>query len=191
MTGAGFAMKKELARLARKYGTVTPVPVELELLPECDGEQYLSGYASCPVIDLERTLFALGSLKWSPGQMPPLYHHHVPTPVGTVTKLEWTATGLRTSVLTNDPLAKRAPAFSVCATIHRFVTHDTGPDYYVEVLDARIDEISVVTRPANPSACVWERMPGCPDLVWYDLMSLRVQVLQKIVHLIMPQEQTV
>jgi hypothetical protein len=64
--------------------------------------QILSGYATTPAINLERTRFKLGSLSW--WRWPQLQYRHQQAPIGEITALDWKANSLHI-VCRTDQLA--------------------------------------------------------------------------------------
>jgi hypothetical protein len=182
MSGLALQMRYRLSQIARKHGTPAPVPQRVPRLPDCDGAQILHGYASAPVVDLERIKFRKYALRWLPWQLPELRYRHGSEIVGTVDHLEETARGLAVRVTTAHELAKCAPAFSVAAAVDDYAICDAdGPGFHALIKAAWITEISLTDTPACPAACVWERQPRCPEVAYYDLMIRRVGLLQQLV----------
>jgi hypothetical protein len=63
-TGLAMRVKIELARLAQRHGVTMPAYRTEPPLPPCDGAMILSGFASVPCVDLERTKFHKYGLSW-------------------------------------------------------------------------------------------------------------------------------
>jgi hypothetical protein len=156
MTGTALTMQVQLAQLAKRHGIAPPQQQHVEpALPECDGPQVLSGYASVPIVDHHRMLFRKHSLSWLDWQMPPLLLRHGAEVIGTVDQLEWTDKGLAVSVTTAHPQAKLCAAFSITATVNAYVLRDVdGPRFFAEVTSAWLESVSLTSSPACPAALV-------------------------------------
>jgi hypothetical protein len=188
--GLGLKLKLELEELRQRHRLPPPVLSVEDSLPDCDDDLVvLSGYAATFDVDAERMKFRPSALRWSTSSMPDLRWRHGAESIGTVDQIEHTDCGLRVSVTTAHPLAKNAGAFSVCASVRDYVLRNVdSPDFYAEILDASIDEISLTPQPANKHALVMERMPARHPLHERNMLMLKwVGLMQQLVQLGMNQ----
>ena len=160
MTALG--MRLALSRLRKSHGIATPEPVTIPFTPPTERAQVLTGHATTTTVDLQRQRFrgwCFGALNRQP--YPPLYFKHQSErgEVGAITNLEYDFDGaLVVVVVATDPIARRANAFSVGATVKRFEIMDpASPDYHAIITEAWIEEISLTDNPANPAAIVTHR----------------------------------
>jgi hypothetical protein len=184
--GVGLRLKMELAELRQRHRLPPPVPHIEESLPETeDAPCTLSGYASTYDVDLERMKFRKYSLLWSPYKLPPLYYRHQPLVIGTVVELQDTDAGVGVSVITDHPPAMCCAAFSIAATIHAYHLEQADTlQFYAVVERATLDEISLVDRPANPRALVYDRVPArSPCHETNELLLKGFRTLQQLVEL--------
>lgn len=169
MTALG--MRYQLSRLQRAHG-VTVHPVTIQLAQPTDRAQVLSGYAATTTRDLQHQQFggwAFGAVhRYAP---PPLYYKHDQMrEVGTIDSLSYDAAGaLLITATVPDPLARRANAFSVGATVvdYELVNADT-PNFHALIRNATLDEISLTDTPANPAARVTHRRDVCARTELYE-----------------------
>lgn len=92
-TLSGFAMSQQLRALRTRHGVQAELK-PLPLLPALDGPVWVRGVASTASVDLDRSRFAPGSIKFSPTTAPKLLFKHDPgREVGTIHDIAYLANG--------------------------------------------------------------------------------------------------
>jgi hypothetical protein len=183
MSGEAFLMRTQLAKLMQQH-RVTPPPFKpLPLLDSVDHDVIVEGFAAPTNVDRERTKFGVHC--WMPfkQQVPLLFRHG--RPAGKVLEVRDTDNGLYVRALVTDKEAKRAPYFSVAATICGYTLRqpDDPELFHSRVGCAVLEEVSLVPdSPANPEAKVLHRYPA-PPLQFYDLGIAAVNKCIQIVEL--------
>ena len=164
MSGEAMAMQLELASLMRRHG-YTAKPHIVPLAAPSDHAVEISGLAATTDIDLGRQkfrgwAFSNPCLLLSNYPKPPLYWRHDETrTVGEITTLKFDHRGqLQISARVDDPLARRANAFSVGAKVLEYsLVDDDTENFHALITRAEICEISLTDRPCNPNAVVRSR----------------------------------
>jgi hypothetical protein len=134
----------------------------------------LSGLASTVDLDNDRVRFrAYAFDNVYPGaKLPPLLLRH-DRPAGIIERLFYDDSGCLMIVAhCSDPLASMMPAFSVAATILDFAIDKASAT--ATVTRARIEEVSLTDRPANPAALVTARVPVSAAVALMDLAAGRL-----------------
>jgi hypothetical protein len=191
MHGMALKMRCELRELAKRHRVPPPTPyIDPGLPPTDDSPCVLSGLCSDYSVDLERVRFRKYSLLWSPYRLPPLYlRHDTSRVIGSVDQLEDSDDGVRVSVTTDHASAMRCGAFSIAATINAYhLERIDTPQFCAVVESATLDEISLVDRPCNPRALVFERAPAKSP--WHDhnaLLLRWIDTMRQLVQLTVAQ----
>jgi hypothetical protein len=168
-TGLALRMQVELAALMRERGvSIASHPVALA--DPVDHDVELHGLAATVDVDLTHQKFRgwafenLCILLKSYPLPPLLYKHQDSVVAGTITRLDYDDHGsLKIAAEVSHPMARRCNAFSVGATILKYeIVDNGGQDFHALISSARIDEISLTDRPANPNALVRSRYPTGP-----------------------------
>ena len=103
--------------MARHHRIAAPEPPALALLDAAGRDMIVTGLASVPVVDHQRMFFQPGCFA-DPDALPPLLWRHDPQRVvGEIKELDSARDGLHIRAVVRDVQARRAPAFSVGATI--------------------------------------------------------------------------
>jgi hypothetical protein len=181
-SGVAIRMRDELAGLTKYHGMPTGQPHHEKDLPYCDpGKYLLRGYATVWRPDVERVMFARGSLKW--GELPVLRYRHRDEIVGRVIELRDDAAGLFTEVETDDPIARCTAAFSIVATVQAYAIRDRfdRAAFRAEITKATLTEISLTPTPAHPQALVHQRMPVCASAEFNRVAMRFTAVARKLV----------
>lgn len=207
--GQALRMRVELARLANRHRALSPEKTgivqagssflsshhsvsDIVFPSPCHVPAILDGYASTPDIDLERVKFRPYCLGWRPWRLPPLYYRHdTSRVVGEISELYYDNGQLRVRATVTDDNAARCGAFSIAATITDYELRDEdSPNFYAVVRSAWLDEISLTDVPCNPQALVIRRYSVPPSILFYTLMTARVQRLQQLTALIQQELRT-
>ena len=184
MTALG--MRIALSRLRKARG-ITVAPVTIPFSPPTQYAQILSGYADTTTRDLQHQKFlgwAFGNIKLQ--DPPPLYFKHQSREVGIIDSLSYDDHGaLLITATVNDPLARRANAFSVGCTVvqYELVNTDT-PDFFALIKHAALNEISLTDTPANPAAIVTSRRDVSAQAEFYGHAVSAVDRIAQIVALL-------
>lgn len=181
----GLMLRTQLARLHQQFDVVKDAVV-IKPSPATAGAMLLSGYASTVTIDLDRMKFENNSMTWS--TMPKLlFKHDADQVAGTIDDLHWDAKGLKITATVDHQQARTMNAFSVAVSIHQYqIINPNSPQFYASITKATLDEVSLVTTPANQFAIVTSRWPVPASNKFYDLMMAKVAVLQRLVPLLRP-----
>jgi len=142
MTALG--MRLALSRLKRTHN-ITVAPVTIPFSPPTQYAQVLSGYAATTLdVDLQHQKFrpyVFGAVHRQ--NTPPLYYKHNTTAaeVGTIDSLSYDTHGaLLITATVNDPLARRANAFSVgCTVLDYEIVNADSPDFHALIKRATIE----------------------------------------------------
>ena len=182
-TGQALKMKVELAALMRRHG-ITQVPYSLPLAPATPCPMTLSGFASTNDIDAERMRFrgfAFGLLRPSCVQL--LFKHDSSQPAGVVEKLSYDPYGrLQIECRVDHELGRRLGAFSVGCRIRSYAIHRAdSADFYAEIEDAALEEVSLTDCPSNPRALVRSRFPVGPHVAVFENFERYVGALKMLV----------
>jgi hypothetical protein len=188
-TGAGLKMRVELAALANKFGIAAPRPVSIPLAPPVACPMLLCGQASSADVDLERMAFApfcFGLPR--PSHVKLLYRHDPATSAGTIEELKYSERGaLQVSALVTHELSRRLGGFSIGCWIEKYeLVNIDSPAFFARVTSARLEEISLTSEPASPTALVRTRFPGPAHRAYYETMESFVDVIRKFVT-VLPQ----
>jgi len=160
MTGQALQMQFELQRLQQRHGTAPPDTSLIPFAPATDGPMVLHGFAATSDIDADRQRIRPYALAWLPWQLPPLlFKHDAAVVAGSIDALEYDGGGnLTISATVSHPVARRCNHFSVGITVLAFkIVHADRPDFHANILQARLDEVSLTDRPANRNAIVAAR----------------------------------
>jgi HK97 family phage prohead protease len=168
-------MRLQLARLAKHHRIAPPSPVMIALTAPVEHSMIVEGYAAVTGLDLTRQRLRPFAFRNSclliDQPRPPLYWKHDETkPVGEILSLKYDDAGcVRIKCRVDDPLARRAGAFSIGCVVHKWSLHDeTSPDYFALIEQASITEVSLTDVPAQPQCIVTARYP----------QSARVELLE-------------
>ena len=182
MSAEGFRLRLAVARLQQRHNTVFEAFDAPPPLPAPVGDMIVEGYASCPNIDRQRTLFRADCWQaFTPASIPLLFRHE--RPAGKILALKATPQGLHLRALVTDREAARCQYLSIAASVLSFhgcaINH---PDeWHVTVSTARLDEVSLVHDPVNIAAKITAHYPPPASNEFYDLMIRRVRLLMSTV----------
>jgi hypothetical protein len=182
-SGLALRMRAELAALMRRHNvTLKPQP-SIPLAPETACSQILQGLAMTTDVDQERTRirgFAFGLL--SPRRIRLLHRHNEAQIAGEIEDLSYDEHGrLKIRCRVDHEQARRCGGFSVSARVNEYRLRDVDtPNFFAEVTDATLDEISLTSEPANSRALVRSRFPIGPHVQFYKNMEAYVDVLKKL-----------
>ena len=179
MTGQALAMKMklELNSLARRHRTASGISCALPLAAPSNRSVLITGIASSPTIDQERTKFRPYALNFLPWKLPPLLFRHK-EPAGLIENLAYDRQGrLIIDARVDHPEARRCGGLSVAATIERYELReiDDPENYHAVILQASLDEVSLTPTPANPDCLITSRLPANPHNEFFDLAQQGVK----------------
>jgi hypothetical protein len=183
MSGEAFRMRIELARLMQRHG-MTPAPFT-PVAPRAavDHDISIEGLAAPATIDRERMKF--GAHCWMPFRkdIPLLLRHQKDRPAGRIQEIRSTDAGLFVRATITDPEAGRHSYFSVAATVHGYSMRlvDDPQRAHALVTCASVDEVSIVSDPANPDAII---KPTPVVGLFYDTAIKGISVMQQMVQLL-------
>jgi hypothetical protein len=177
-------MQSQLRLLRYERGLTLDDPPTLPLLEPAVGPMIVTGVASkAMTLDYDRVRMAPRAFGPLPASVPLRLDHDDNTDAGTIESLEYDADGsLLIVARIVDAKALRRPAWSVAAIIDLYDIDQR--ECSATVRRARLQEISLVTRPADSHALVMSRQPPSPVGEFYSLMAERVKVLTKMAKMI-------
>jgi hypothetical protein len=113
---------------------------------------------------------------------PLLYRHRADEVAGRVLGLKATPDGLRVKARISLPAAKTAPAFSLAAVVHvyKIVNRHDPARVHALITDASLEEISMVTDPANSLALVKRSRAGSLDALMAQIDVVRLGRLKQV-----------
>ena len=172
-SGLALQMQYRLGRLADRHGVAPALPSQLALAPPSDRPVIVTGIAAhVGSIDGDRMMFRAFSLAPPLRRpLPPLLYRHDPSQIaGRIEELTRDADGnLRIRATVDHEQGKRAPAFSVAATIHAYeICNADSPNFYALITSAEIVEISLTPSPANSNALVLHRYEQFAGVALHD-----------------------
>ena len=191
-TGLALKMRTELRDLSRRHG-LSPKPITVPLTMATNHPMILEGYAHTVDLDLDRTKirgWAFGPPWMLRQNPPPLYYKHDPKQVaGKIVETDYDLEGnLLVRAEVHHPLALRAGAFSVAATVRDYELRETqGPGFFAVIKRATLDEISLTDTPANPNALVMNRHRKSPNVECLELLSAKIGKLVQLTEFIKEQ----
>jgi hypothetical protein len=148
MSAEALKLKLAIANLQKQHRLVAPPFTPLPLGPVVAYDITREGYCAPATIDREFTKFA--ATCWTPFKpdIPVLYRHQPDKQAGRLEDIRVDKNGLwvRARVLHSE--AKRAPYWSVCATIHSWQIIQAGAQACGLITSATLDEVSLV--PLDP-----------------------------------------
>jgi hypothetical protein len=195
MSGLAMRMRSELAELARKHRVADPVPVIIPPVSPPPGDVIVEGLAVTRNLPLDRIAlrpWALRILPWqedNPPNVRLLYKHDASRVAGKVLRLAYDARGqLEVRAQVSDPFAKACNAFSISARIDRYELRDVDKQsFHAMVLEGEVDEVSLVTHPADPTALVLRRLQPAPMVTNYATLTEQVARLKEMVKALPPE----
>jgi hypothetical protein len=146
------------------------------LLEPVDHDVMITGFASTPDRDRQFMKFRSRSLFWPRKEIPLRYCHG--EEAGTIEELHYDGHGrLLVCARVNHPQARRAPAFSVAATVEKWELRnvDDPQTFHALITQATLDEVSLTDKPCNPHALVRSRLCAPPSPSFHELMIKRVK----------------
>jgi hypothetical protein len=176
---SALAMEVALKRRMSFYG-VTLATLALSLEPPTSSPMTLEGIAASTTIDLQRVKFMPRCFKWD-RKVPLLYRHS--DPAGEVDDLWDSREGdLLARVTATHILGRRAPCFSISASVHSYVlVNKDGEDFFAAVTSASVVELSLTTNPCNPVCKVTRRSPAFPTPPqFYDEASTKIANMMRL-----------
>ena len=169
--GSSFALRAKLAKLAVHHGVAPEPSVHIPLAPPSAEDVIVEGLASTSDLDLTRMRFSQGALSWSgnPRDIPLLVSHDRDRVAGEILDLRQRSDGLWIKARVTDPEARRLGAFSIGGSVTSYTLHnEERRDFYGEVSAASLNEVSLVSVPANPHALVTRRYPVPRDVLAFE-----------------------
>lgn len=158
--GQALRMRYQLQLLRQRHRIAPPDTSLVPYAPATDGPMVLHGFAATADVDHDRQRLPPFCLSWLPSQLPPLlFKHDASVIAGKIDHLEYTRDGnLAISATVDHHIARRCNHFSVGITVNAFEMVDAdSPDFHAAILQARLDEVSLTDKPANPRAIVTGR----------------------------------
>lgn len=187
MNGQALRMKYQLSQLRERHRITPPDRHIISFAPPTDHPLILEGLAVTPDVDLDRQRirpYALGWLAWS---MPPLlFRHDADQVAGQIKTLEYRPNGsLFIRALVDHPVARRCHHWSVGVTVKEFELVDVErPDFYANIKQGWLDEITLTDRPANPRAVVTQRYQSPAAVEQWDLIGQHLSTVGKMIKLL-------
>jgi len=185
MTSEALRMKIELAALMQRHRAGPQPFTPKALLPPVDLDIIVEGIASPCVVDREFTKFSPRCWVQPFNRRIPLLFRHG-RPAGKVEEVRITDRGLYVRARVTDPEAKRCPYFSIAATIHHYELRnvDDPVNFHAAIDCATLNEVSLVTDPANAAAIITERRQVCAAGEFYQLAARKIDVMRQMLELL-------
>src|ERR1700722_12591272 len=174
---SALAMEVALKRRMIFHGITQPT-LALALEPPTSSPMTLEGIAASTSIDLQRVKFMPRCFKWEK-KVPLLYRHS--DPAGQVEDLWFSKEGdLSARVTASHILARRAPCFSISATIHSYsLANKDNEDFFAAVTSGSVVELSLTTNPCNPACKVTRRSPAV-DHEFFDAATAKIANMMRL-----------
>jgi hypothetical protein len=173
------------SRLAVRHGTGQQQPVVLPLTEASDEPLHIEGIAAAGNVDSTRQMFSRCAFRipFLKSRMPKLLYRHDPQQIaGQIDELYHAEGNLCIRAFASHELARRCPALSVAATVLGYeIRNADSKNFYAEILDAEIAEVSLTPSPANAHALVMRRYPVPASVKVFDLTAQAVGKMQEIV----------
>jgi hypothetical protein len=180
-------MQVELRRLAQRHRVRLDEPRILPLAAPIDGDVLVEGIVSNGDVDLSRQRVRPWGLTWN-DPVPLLVRHNVNEPAGELLELRYDDRGrLIAQAKVSHPFGKRCPAFSLAVSVSEWrlvVEPDDPRRFHGEIRAGRIDEISLTSQPALPTAIVRSRLRAPPEPDFFTLMARKTALLLELTKLI-------
>jgi hypothetical protein len=185
MTGEALELRLRLRRLMAEHRVVHE-PCSLPMTAPTLCPQILEGLAMTSDIDADRCRFrpfAFGMLR---GRVPLLFKHDPNQVAGQIESWGYDPRGnLRVCARVDHPLARRCGGFSVGGRVISYKMHNVDcENFFAEVDDAELSEISLTDRPSNRNALVTRRYPASSLPKFFDLQIARLECLKQMLALL-------